>query len=635
MKKRTVKDKKTEDEKKKHQGPKKHPVSPYHPKRHLSFCFLAFGFCPSRIFQESTQTFYVHDFVLLSWFTAFGGLPRLWHHLLKPLFLWLPQAAASHNPLGPTTPWPLPLPILLSLCPSFKFVESISPILDCFRQAHYNHSVCIGTLLREFCGWQEVGWGRGCACMWVGERLEWGAPKTTLKSTNAKHVWELGKDGRPGKRGPFILMLLPLGLVVRMANTNKPSCWHVLASLPHGYDVGHVRVEPAAEGRRALRVQCREGCCCHCRDTGERHLRTDWHARFEDSDREDAKSATCYSEKIPLDNCLPAFEAIVDKAKSGSSQILNMRAQYTLHSVVAIWRKTYKSDKGIFSYLPDFIHKIFQEMCDETAKLRCGAVRALAPIVELHEVSRIPIVEFYSGFVSVSFRNAWASSEWTHLLRTSWRRALACGSWMLCPSWSWWRKRQTMLSGATTKATTWQSFRTKKEHHQRAHGQVRRGSTPNLCRRQTWRKRVPLTSWSRGCRRKSWLRKRNDLLRGFPPLELGQKAVRRRSQRVRLTMSLARFGCTKLSWKMRLPPVAMTAAWTTSSSWRWCPSTYWVWPCRRGPWCGQRPRDQPWQNSRHVHQGQDWQHLHRIQSRAFTYGGEWSLPAWLPIWIAS
>ena len=64
-------------------------------------------------------------------------------------------------------------------------------------------------------------------------------------------------------------------------------------------------------------------------------------------------------QKIPFDNCLPAFEAIADKAKGGSSQILNMRAQYILHSVVAIGRMTYKSDKGIFSNFLDFIHKIF------------------------------------------------------------------------------------------------------------------------------------------------------------------------------------------------------------------------------------------------------------------------------------
>ena len=74
-----------------------------------------------------------------------------------------------------------------------------------------------------------------------------------------------------------------------------------------------------------------------------------------------------------------------------------MRARYILHSVVAIGRMTYKSNRGIFSYLPDFFHKIFQEMCDEAAKLRYGAARELAPIVELHEASRIPIVEFYSG----------------------------------------------------------------------------------------------------------------------------------------------------------------------------------------------------------------------------------------------
>ena len=67
---------------------------------------------------------------------------------------------------------------------------------------------------------------------------------------------------------------------------------------------------------------------------------------------------------------------------------------------------TYKSDRGIFSYLPDFIHNIFQEMCDEAAKLRCGAARALAPIVELHEASRITIVEFYSGFVVGDLQSA-------------------------------------------------------------------------------------------------------------------------------------------------------------------------------------------------------------------------------------
>ena len=32
-------------------------------------------------------------------------------------------------------------------------------------------------------------------------------------------------------------------------------------------------------------------------------------------DRDDSKSAKYYSQKIPLDNCLPAFEAIADQAK--------------------------------------------------------------------------------------------------------------------------------------------------------------------------------------------------------------------------------------------------------------------------------------------------------------------------------
>ena len=136
------------------------------------------------------------------------------------------------------------------------------------------------------CGW-ENGWR--------------GAHQKTRSNQLTPNMFEnLGRPADLENEGRFILMLLPLGLVVRMANTNKPSCWHMLASVPQGYDVDHVRVEPAAEGRRALRIQCREGCCCDCRDTGEPHLRTDWHARFEDSDRDDAKAATCYSEKIPL-----------------------------------------------------------------------------------------------------------------------------------------------------------------------------------------------------------------------------------------------------------------------------------------------------------------------------------------------
>ena len=117
------------------------------------------------------------------------------------------------------------------------------------------------------------------------------------------------------------------------------------------YDVGLVRVESAAKGRRALRVQCREGCCCHCRDNGERHLRTDWHAPFEDPPSNISvammpSQRRFHSEEIPLDNCLRAFVA-----------------------------------------------------------------RTLAPIVEWHEGSRVPIVEFYSGVRGRGrYRNAWASS---------------------------------------------------------------------------------------------------------------------------------------------------------------------------------------------------------------------------------
>ena len=72
-------------------------------------------------------------------------------------------------------------------------------------------------------------------------------------------------------------------------------------------------------------------------------------------DRDDAKSATYYSGKIPLDNCLLAFEAIANEARGGSSQILNMRVQYILHGVVAIGRMTHKSDRGHLQ-LPPRLH---------------------------------------------------------------------------------------------------------------------------------------------------------------------------------------------------------------------------------------------------------------------------------------
>ena len=231
-------------------------------------------------------------------------------------------------------------------------------------------------------------------------------------------------------------------MVVSWDNWNKPSCWHVVASLSPGDDIGHVRAEPAAKGRRAFRVQCREGCCCHCRDTDifeqtGMHVLKTIEQHF---DLDSAKSATYYSEKIPLDNCLLAFEAIADKAKDGSSQILNMRAQCILHSVVAIGRMTYKSDRGIFSYLPPsspgFIHKIFQEMCDEAAKLRCGAARALAPIVELHEASRIPIVEFYSGFVVGELEECMDIIPMNPPSACLMAKGSRLVSWKPCPSWT-------------------------------------------------------------------------------------------------------------------------------------------------------------------------------------------------------
>ena len=188
-------------------------------------------------------------------------------------------------------------------------------------------------------------------------------------------------------------------------------------------------------------------------------------------DRDDAKSATCHSEKIPLDNCLLAFEAIADEAKGGSSQILNMRAQYILHSVVAIGRMTYKSDRGIFSYLPDFIHKIFQERCDEAAKLRCGAARALAPIVELHEASRIPIVEFYSGFVVGELQECMGIIQMNppsaYLMAKGSRlgELEAMSKLDLTKEASDNRQQPGLQLGTLSKP--------KKEHHQRAHGQVR------------------------------------------------------------------------------------------------------------------------------------------------------------------
>ena len=160
------------------------------------------------------------------------------------------------------------------------------------------------------------------------------------------------------------------------------------------------------------------------------------------------------------------------KAKGGSSQILNMRAQCILHSVVAIGRMTYKSDRGIFSKLPDFIRKIIQEMCDEAAKLRCGAARALAPTVELHEASRISIVEFHSGFVVGELR------ECIGIIRMN------PPSSYLMTKGSHLGEPEAMSKLDLTKDASDNGignnqgynlalFPNKKKHHQRAHGQVR------------------------------------------------------------------------------------------------------------------------------------------------------------------
>ncbi len=78
------------------------------------------------------------------------------------------------------------------------------------------------------CGW-ENGW-RG-----VHQK-----PHSNLLTPNMFE--NLGRPADLENQECFILMLQPLGLVVSWPNTNEPSCWHVIASLSQGYDVGHVRV---------------------------------------------------------------------------------------------------------------------------------------------------------------------------------------------------------------------------------------------------------------------------------------------------------------------------------------------------------------------------------------------------------
>ena len=140
----------------------------------------------------------------------------------SPFFRWLPQSAASHNALGTSSS------NSSFLCDSFKFVESMSPILDCFRQVHHNHFVCFGTLLRDFCGWRDVGWWFMRVCGW--ENFWSGAHQKPQSNQLTPNMFEnLGRPADLENQGRFFLMLQPLGLVVSWAKANKPSCWHVLA----------------------------------------------------------------------------------------------------------------------------------------------------------------------------------------------------------------------------------------------------------------------------------------------------------------------------------------------------------------------------------------------------------------------
>ena len=374
-------------------------ISLFHPTFILRFRVL-----PIPIFQESMQASYVNDYVQPSRFTAFGGLLRFWYHLLKPFFPMAPTIRCVPQRLGHFL---------------FQFLFSSAIASNLSKACRQSWIVCarfIITTLSALALSFVISVGDGmlggglCVCVW--ENGWSGVHQKPHSNQLTPNMFEnLGKPADLKKNeGRFILMLQPLGLVVSWAKANKPSCWHVLASLSQGYDVGHVRVEPAAEGRRALRVQCREGCFCHCRDTGERHLRTDWHARFEDFDRDDAKSATCYSEKIPLDNCVPAFEAIVDKAKGGSSQILNMRAQYTLHSVVATKRKTSQKRQGHLQ-LPPRLHPRSSRRCATTPQ--SFAVARSEPWPRLSSCTRLRVSRSSSSTRvswSVSYRSALASS---------------------------------------------------------------------------------------------------------------------------------------------------------------------------------------------------------------------------------
>ena len=122
--------------------------SPHHYWRNsifsfISSSFLAFEFCPSRFFQESTQTFYNNDSIQRWRFTAQDGLPRLWRNLLF-------SSSTPASSVLPATPCSLLFPILLVLHSNFIFVASKSSILQNDRQFHHETSVCLRTFLQRF-----------------------------------------------------------------------------------------------------------------------------------------------------------------------------------------------------------------------------------------------------------------------------------------------------------------------------------------------------------------------------------------------------------------------------------------------------------------------------------------------------
>ena len=390
---------------------------------------------------------------------------------MAPVSTCVPQFAESHNPLSPTTPWPLPLPILL-FCHSFKVVESMSPLLDCFRQVHHNHSV-FGTLLRCL-GEGRLGGGfvRVCGrengCRGVHKK-----PHSNQLTPNMSE--NLGKPADMENEGRFILMLQPLGLVVSWANTNKPN--KAVGTLPQNYDVGH---EPIVERRRALRVQCHERWCCHCRDwwmtSSNRLVCTLWRFRSRWCQVSDVPHRKDPSRQLPA--CLPSKWSWT-KRKPGRLRSWTCEPS----TPCTRWPQSGARHTKATGASPG------QEMCDETAKLRCGAVKTMAPIVELHKASRMNPPSAYF-------------------------MANGCRLWKLE---SMCTLERTMLSEATTKATTWHSSEPRKNTMNSW------PSSKRVCSESALAANLESEGAANICRRKSWLRKRNDLLRGYLPLALGQK----------------------------------------------------------------------------------------------------------------